>query len=147
MFPNKCCRGNQNHAFFFINIFFPWKSSCIWDNVDKYCRAGQATNDYTAPAHCMVDTKVYKHTLRICNTCCFSYATVVTSTLPVPLENNEILNTITWFHVGVFCLQWVNISQYIYKEPTWCNLAVCLLLTAIILYTFRTLFASILRST
>ena len=35
----------------------------------------------------------------------------------------------------------------IYKEPTWCNLAVCLLVTARILYMFRTLFASILRST
>ena len=35
-------------------------------------------------------------------------------------------------------------SEYIiltiYKEPTWCNLAVCLLVTAIMLYTFRTLF-------
>jgi hypothetical protein len=40
-----------------------------------------------------------------------------------------------------------NIYIYIYKEPTWCNLAVCLLLTEIILYMFRTLFASILRST
>jgi hypothetical protein len=38
-------------------------------------------------------------------------------------------------------------SQYIYKEPMWCNLAVCLLLTAIVLYMFWTLFASILRST
>jgi hypothetical protein len=38
-------------------------------------------------------------------------------------------------------------STCIYKEPTWCNLAVCLLLTAIILYMFRTLFASIFRST
>ena len=33
------------------------------------------------------------------------------------------------------------------KEPMWCNLAVCLLVTAIILYMFRTLFASILRIT
>jgi hypothetical protein len=39
------------------------------------------------------------------------------------------------------------VEVYIYKEPTWCNLAVCLLLTAIILYMFRTLFASILRRT
>ena len=38
---------------------------------------------------------------------------------------------------------WLNIR----KEPTWCNLAVCLLITAILLYMFRTLFASILRST
>jgi hypothetical protein len=35
----------------------------------------------------------------------------------------------------------------VYEEPTWWNLAVCLLVTAIILYMFRTLFASILRST
>jgi hypothetical protein len=39
------------------------------------------------------------------------------------------------------------IMENICKEPTWCNLAVCLLVTAIILYMFRTLFASILRST
>ena len=35
----------------------------------------------------------------------------------------------------------------IYKKPTSCNFAVCLLVTAMILYMFRTLFASILRST
>jgi hypothetical protein len=28
-------------------------------------------------AHCILDTKVYKHTLRICNTHCFSTATMV----------------------------------------------------------------------
>ena len=39
-----------------------------------------------------------------------------------------------------------NISLNIYKEPTRCNLAVYLLVTAIMLYMFRTLFASILRS-
>jgi hypothetical protein len=32
-----------------------------------------------------------------------------------------------------------SVCVYIYKEPTWCNLAVCLLVTAIILYMFRTL--------
>jgi hypothetical protein len=41
----------------------------------------------------------------------------------------------------------ILIYIYIYKEPTWCSLAVCLLLTEIILYMFRTLFASIFRST
>jgi len=45
-------------------------------------------------------------------------------------------------------LKWVNIYYInICKEPTRCNLAVCLLVTAILLYMFRTLFASILRST
>ena len=39
------------------------------------------------------------------------------------------------------------ITGNIYNKPTWRNLAVCLLVTAIMLYMFRTLFASILRST
>ena len=30
-----------------------------------------------AHAHCMLNTLGYKHTLRICNTCCFSTATMV----------------------------------------------------------------------
>ena len=42
--------------------------------MEKYCTAGQATDDNMANAHCMLDTKGYKHTLRICNTSCFSTA-------------------------------------------------------------------------
>ena len=38
----------------------------------KYCTSGQATDDNLAHAHCMLDTKGYKHTLKICNTYCFS---------------------------------------------------------------------------
>jgi hypothetical protein len=38
-------------------------------------------------------------------------------------------------------------TVFVYKEPTRCSLAVCLLVTAILLYMFRTLSASILRST
>jgi len=45
--------------------------------VEKYCTAGQATDDNMAHAHCMLDTKGYKHTLKICNTYCFSTATMV----------------------------------------------------------------------
>jgi len=30
--------------------------------VEKCCRAGQATDDNMAHAHCVLDTKVYKHT-------------------------------------------------------------------------------------
>jgi len=29
---------------------------CVSDNVEKYCRAGQATDDNMAHAHCMLDT-------------------------------------------------------------------------------------------
>jgi hypothetical protein len=31
-------------------------------------KVGQATDDKMAHAHCMVDIKGYKHTMRICNT-------------------------------------------------------------------------------
>jgi len=31
--------------------------------VEKYCRTGQATNDNMTHAHCMLDTKSYKHKL------------------------------------------------------------------------------------
>jgi hypothetical protein len=61
--------------------------SCrLWDEGEKYCRAGQATEDNMARAHCMLVTKSYKHTLRTCDTYCFSTSTMVTRThLHVPL--------------------------------------------------------------
>ena len=40
--------------------------------MEKYGRAGQATNENMVHAHCVLDTEGYKHTLRICNTYCFS---------------------------------------------------------------------------
>jgi hypothetical protein len=38
---------------------------------------GQATDDYMVHAHWMLDNKRYKHTLKMCNTFCFSTATVI----------------------------------------------------------------------
>jgi hypothetical protein len=38
------------------SITFFRKSRRLWDNVEKYCKAGQATDDNTAHAHCMMDT-------------------------------------------------------------------------------------------
>ena len=40
--------------------------------MEIYSTAGQATDDNTAQAHCILDTYSYKHNLRICNTSCFS---------------------------------------------------------------------------
>jgi len=45
--------------------------------VEKYYRAGQATEDNMAQEHCVLDTQGYKHTVRICNTYCSSTAAVV----------------------------------------------------------------------
>jgi hypothetical protein len=47
-------RENQNTYFMLNNSF---RKSCpLGDNVKKCCRAGQATDDNIAHAHCMPDT-------------------------------------------------------------------------------------------
>jgi hypothetical protein len=74
------CRENRNtHCMF--NTFLFCKSCPLWDNVEKYCWAGQATDDNLVYVHCLLDTLGYKHTLKICNTHCFSTATVVAQML------------------------------------------------------------------
>ena len=52
----------------------------LWDNVGKYCRILQDTDDNIAHAHCMPDSQVYKQTLRICITYRFSTATMAART-------------------------------------------------------------------
>jgi hypothetical protein len=59
---------------------FVRKSFHLWDNVQKYCGARQATEDVIAHAHYMLDTQGYKHTLRIRSTYCLSTATMVART-------------------------------------------------------------------
>ena len=50
--------------------------------MEKYGTAGQTTDDNMAHAHGVLDTLVYRHTLRICNTYCFSTASVVGTNAP-----------------------------------------------------------------
>jgi hypothetical protein len=75
---DKSCRENQNTRFI-LNFFF-LKSFRLWDNVEEYSRAVHATDDYMAHVNCMLGTEGHKHTHRLCNTCCFSNATVVIQT-------------------------------------------------------------------
>jgi hypothetical protein len=49
---DKRCSENQN-THFVLSIFF---NRAIYENVEKYCRAGQAIDDNMAHAHCMLDT-------------------------------------------------------------------------------------------
>jgi len=42
----KICRENQNTHFVFNNFFWKWRH--LWDNVEKYCRAWEATDDNMA---------------------------------------------------------------------------------------------------
>jgi hypothetical protein len=65
---------NQNTHFMFHNYFR--KLVRLWYNVEKFCAAGQATDENMAHTHCMLDTTGYKRTLTKCNTYCFSTPTI-----------------------------------------------------------------------
>jgi hypothetical protein len=73
-FSDNMCKQNRN-TFYFQQLSS--KLVSLLDNVEKVCRAGQATDDNMAHALCMSNNYAYKHTLRICNTYCFSTATTV----------------------------------------------------------------------
>ena len=38
-----------------FNFFF-FENSAVYENVEKYCRAGQDTDDNTGHAHCILNT-------------------------------------------------------------------------------------------
>ena len=55
MFQTKVVEKIKTH-FVFNNFFFPRKSCRLWDNVEKFCTAGQATDESMAHAYDMLDT-------------------------------------------------------------------------------------------
>jgi hypothetical protein len=76
---DKSCSENQNTHFMFINFF---KKLChIWDNVEKCGTVRQVKADAIFVIQCMRFacwiTRA-RHTFVICNTYCFSTATIVT---------------------------------------------------------------------
>jgi len=49
-----------------FNKFFFFENPAVYKTKwEKYGTAGQATNEYMAHAHCMLNTKGYKYTPRI----------------------------------------------------------------------------------
>jgi len=52
---DRSFKENQNKHFYIREIFFR-KPYRVWDNVEKYFRAGQVTDDNMAHAHCVLDT-------------------------------------------------------------------------------------------
>ena len=90
----KICSENKIKKHF-CSITFFWQPYRLWDNVEKCSRAGQATDDNMAHAHCMLGTQAYKHKLRICNTYCYSTATNVVGTR---------LNVTLYVHCLFVCL-------------------------------------------
>jgi len=75
-FSDKIC-GEIPNTHFMFNFFL---NRAVYDNLEKYCRAGQATDNNIAHAHCMLDILGYKYTHRLCNTRCFSTAIMAAPT-------------------------------------------------------------------
>jgi hypothetical protein len=91
----------------FNNTFL--KSCHLWDNVERYNGATQATDGNTAHALCMLDNYGYRHTLRICNNYCFSPAIMVAQThlnvtfiLTLPVLLMSILHNTRIYGTSVF---------------------------------------------
>jgi hypothetical protein len=55
IFQTEFVEKIKTHTFRSITYFLR-KSYRLSDNVEKYCRAGQATDDNMAHAHCVLDT-------------------------------------------------------------------------------------------
>jgi hypothetical protein len=79
MFQTKVVEEIKTHIFYSISCY--GKSSLFEIMWKKYCRAGQATNDNMAHAHCMLDVFGFKYTLKLFNAYCFSTTTMVARTL------------------------------------------------------------------
>ena len=69
----------ETHILCSMNFIFR-KMCRLSDNVEKYCRAGQVTDENMASAHYMLGAYGYKHMLRIRKNYCFS--TITTAVLP-----------------------------------------------------------------
>jgi len=66
MFQTKVVEKIKTHILF--SVTFLRKSCRLWDNVEKYCRAGQATDDnWRVCISCWITKATHTHTLRICN--------------------------------------------------------------------------------
>jgi hypothetical protein len=97
-FSEVICRENQNTRFMLNNFFFR-KLYLLWDNVAKYCRAGPATKDNMAHAHCMLGTYGNKHTIR--------YVTLIA----LPLQK--------WLHEGPWLLRYTHIACLVNFGTKW----------------------------
>ena len=114
-------RENQNMHFVFNN-FFP-ENGAVYEIIwKKCCRAGQATDDRRAHAHCMVNAWGYKDTHKICNTYCFSTATMVTWTLLNCTLLVHCLSCFSHLHKPRNTVLVLLVESWLYPSP---RLAVC----------------------
>jgi len=110
-FSDKICTENQNTQFMFNNFF---EIMPLWDNVEKYSRTGQATDDNMVHIHCMLGTSGYKLTLRIYNTYCFPTVTMDARTYLTVTLNVHCLyclnyrGNMTMMTITIICERWIG---------------------------------------
>jgi len=80
---DRRCRGTGNT--FYVQKLFR-KSCLLWDNVEKWFRAGQTTGDNMAHVRFMLVTYGCKYTLWLSNTYCFITASMVASPPKSPIS-------------------------------------------------------------
>jgi len=56
MFQTKVVETIKARILYSVQFFFLRKSSRLWDNGEKYCGSGQATDENMAHALCMLHT-------------------------------------------------------------------------------------------
>ena len=61
MFQTKFVEKIKTHVLCSNDIFFPWKSSRLWENVGKYTTARQVTDDNTAHVACWITKATDTH--------------------------------------------------------------------------------------
>jgi hypothetical protein len=76
-FSDKSCRENKKQHFVFSSAF--WKACGLWDNVEKYCRAGRKQMTIWRMRIACCTPKVTKYTLRLWNTGRFIMFSVITN--------------------------------------------------------------------
>ena len=99
MFQTKVVAKIKTHILYSV-IFF-WKSYRLWDNVEKYCRVGQAWMTIcacTLRAGCL---RLQIHTIMLCNTHCFSTAPLVSWTCLTVTLHIHCLSCLYSFQAGV----------------------------------------------
>jgi hypothetical protein len=124
MFQTKVVEKIKTHILCAISFFFLFRKSYrLSENVEKYCTAVQATYDNMAHTHLMLYTKVYKHTLTICSTYCF--------TLQPPLhERVSMLRYVQYIACAAICNRCctglcVTIKYSAFLMSNWRSDAVC----------------------
>jgi hypothetical protein len=95
----------KTHILFSLTVFL--KSCLLRDNVEKYFRAGQATYDNMAHAHCILDTQDYTHAHS-------EYVTLIPFTLQQWLQEGTSTLRYTYIACLVACSQNEVSNFYIY---------------------------------